>query len=116
MGCLGQRGVGVKTIQGSHSSEQKDVQDQTEQEKVKSNPEHVQDVFNPEKNEIPGPISPAPPKGSERSSSNEEEPLIPIFRNKPDLNDNNNIQEEKKKKEKEKEKKEKNLIGMIIIQ
>ena len=99
MGCLGQRGVGVKTIQGSHSPEQKDVQDQTEQEKVKSNPEHVQDVYNPEKNEIPGPISPAPPKGSERSSSNEEEPLIPIFRNKPDLNDNNNIQEVKEEGE-----------------
>ena len=96
MGCLGQATVVDKNIQSSHSYEEKEGQAQTEKEKVNSIPGKEQDASIPEKKEIPRPISPAPSRGNERASSNEEEPLIPVFRNKPDPIDNNNIQEVKK--------------------
>ena len=96
MGCLGQATVVDKNIQSSHSYEEKEGQAQTEKEKVNSIPGKEQDASISKKKEIPRPISPAPSRGNERASSNEEEPLIPVFRNKPDLIDNNNIQEVKK--------------------
>ena len=88
MGCLGQSSTTTKITQGNQR------QSQTDQEKVKFIQGHEQNESTPQKKEIPQPSSPAPSRGNEKASSSEEEPLIPVFRNKPDPIDNNEIQEE----------------------